>query len=275
MKQLTPQKKRKNKPLVLTIAGSDPSGGAGIQGDIKTIEANGAFALSVLTAVTAQNSIKMFKTFDLPLWIIDEQLKSLFQDFNISTIKTGMLSSLEIVNHLSAFFNELPVTHFVLDPVMMSKDGSPLLRPDAIETLKSKLIPLATVLTPNIPEAEQLIHKKINSVSEAEEAARLILNLGCQAVLIKGGHLPEAPGCDVLFDGKKITHFNSEFINTKNTHGTGCTYASAIATHLAKGKSLQQSVQAAKSYVTEAIRHSLHIGQGHGPTNHFYFLDTE
>ncbi len=184
-----------------------------------------------------------------------------------------MLSSKEIVRYLAAFLEKEAIPHLVVDPVMVSKDGSVLLNPDAITALKTELIPLSTLLTPNIPEAEQLIGEKIKTISEAEEAAYIISRLGCQAVLVKGGHLAESPGCDVLFDGKSITHFKGEFIDTAHTHGTGCTYSAAISTHLAKGKSLNNAVSDAKIYVTEAIRRGLGLGHGHGPMNHFYFLD--
>lgn len=262
----------KNIPLVLTVAGSDPSGGAGIQGDIKSIQANGAFALSILTAVTAQNSLKMSATFDLPLWMIDAQMESILSDFQISAVKTGMLSSKNIIEHIVSFLKKAEIPHLVVDPVMGSKDGSPLLKPSAMDTLKSALIPLASLLTPNIPEAEALTGQKISTITEACEAARIITGLGCRATLVKGGHLLESPGCDVLFDGETITFFKGEFIDTPNTHGTGCTYSSAIATHLAFGKPLKLAITDAKKYITEAIRHGLNIGQGHGPTNHFYFL---
>ncbi len=272
--QSTQHNESKAVPIVLTIAGSDPSGGAGIQGDIKSIEANGAFAMSVLTAITAQNSVRFSSAIDLPIWMIESQFTTLIQDFKLSGIKTGMLSSKRIVKSIAKLLKKNPIPNFVLDPVMQSKDGTHLLNPEAIEALKKELIPLSTLLTPNIPEAEQLIGKNIRTLSEVEEAAKTIFKLGCRAVLIKGGHLLQSPGSDILFDGEKIQHFKGEFIQTSNTHGTGCTYASAIAAHLARGETLETAISTAKHYVTEAIRYSISIGKGQGPTNHFYFLKT-
>lgn len=272
MKPPTHKHISKNIPLVLSIAGTDPSGGAGIQGDIKAIEANGAFALSVVTTVTAQNSLKFQTSYDLPLHIIEAQMQSLIEDFQISAVKTGMLSSKDIVSCVAALLKQASLPNLVIDPVMHSKDQSSLLQQDALEIFKKDLIPLSVLLTPNIPEAEVFIGEKIKTVSEAEAAARTIAKFGCRAVLIKGGHLLESPAHDILFDGKDITHFKGEFIDSPHTHGTGCTYASAIATHLALGKPLKEAITTAKHYITEAIRHGLNIGHGHGPTDPFYFL---
>jgi len=259
-------------PLVLSIAGADPSGGAGIQGDIKTIQANDAFALSVITAVTAQNSVKFQSSYNLPLRIIQEQLQNLLEDFQISAVKTGMLASKEIITSVAKILKKASVPNLVVDPVMRSKGQSVLLADKALDVLKKNLTPLATLLTPNIPEAEVLIGKKIRTVSEAEKAAREISKFGCRAVLIKGGHLHASPALDILFDGQELHYFQGDFIDTPHTHGTGCTYASAIATQLAHGKSLKDAVAEAKHYITEAIRYGLHIGHGRGPTDHFYFL---
>ncbi len=257
---------------VLTIAGSDSGGGAGIQADIKAIQANGAFALSVLTSVTAQNTKTVVTAFDLPLRVIEAQIRAVFDDFSLSAVKTGMLSSKGIVKRVAQLLKELGIQNLVVDPVMVSKSGYPLLKPEAITMMKTDLFPLAALVTPNIYEAELLTGIKIRTVAEAEEAARKIHPLGCGAVLVKGGHLLEERGCDLLFDGGETTFFRSDFIESQNTHGTGCTYSAAIAAHIASGKALKQAVQEAKRYVTEAIRHGLSIGHGHGPTDHFYFL---
>ena len=259
-------------PQVLTIAGSDSGGGAGIQADIKAIQANGAFAMSVLTSVTAQNTKAVTTAFDLPLRVIEAQFNAVFDDFDVAAVKTGMLSSKGIVKRVSLLLKQRPVRNLVVDPVMVSKSGYSLLKPDAVALVKSELIPLAVLVTPNIHEAELLAEMKIRTLCEAEEAARKIFTFGCRAVLIKGGHLPEQRGCDLLFDGEKTTVLRGEWIDTPHTHGTGCTYSAAIATHLARGKPIDQAVQSAKNYVTEAIRHALPIGHGHGPTDHFYFL---
>lgn len=263
---------RKSLPQVLTIAGSDSGGGAGVQADIKTIHANGAYALTVLTSVTAQNTAEVASSFDLPLRIIEAQVKAIFDDFDVAAVKTGMLSSKGIVKRISLLLRRLKIRNLVIDPVMISKSGYALLKPEAVESIKSDLIPQAALVTPNIHEAELLAGIKIRKITEAEEAAQRMMKLGCQAVLIKGGHLLEKPGCDLLYDGKETTLLEGEFIETSSTHGTGCTYASAIATHLALGLPLIEAVRVAKTYVTEAIRHGLSIGHGHGPTDHFYFL---
>jgi hydroxymethylpyrimidine/phosphomethylpyrimidine kinase len=257
---------------VLTIAGSDSGGGAGIQADIKAIQANGAFAMTVLTSITAQNTKEVTTAFDLPLRVIEAQLAAVFDDFDLSAVKTGMLSSKGIVKRVSLLLRQRPVRNLVVDPVMVSKSGYNLLKPDAVALVKSDLLPLAALVTPNIHEAELLSGMKIRNLSDAEEAARKIFAFGCRAVLVKGGHLLEERGCDLLFDGETASVFKGEFIDTPNTHGTGCTYSAAIAAHLARGKPLNRAVQSAKSYVTEAIRHGLPIGHGQGPTDHFYFL---
>lgn len=272
--------RRRSRPQVLTIAGSDSGGGAGIQADIKAIQANGAFAMSVLTSITAQNTKEVTAAFDLPLSIIEAQIDAVFDDFEVAAVKTGMLSSKEIVlkvasllhSFLSATGSQVP--HLVVDPVMISKSGYSLLKPEAVDAVKSDLLPLAALATPNIYEAELLSGMKIKTLREAEEAARRIHRLGCRAVLVKGGHLLEEQGCDLLYDGAAVTLYKGEFIDTPHTHGTGCTYSAAIATQLASGKPLREAVREAKNYVTEAIRHGLAIGHGHGPTDHFYFLPT-
>lgn len=261
------------KPLALTIAGSDSGGGAGIQADIKAMEANGVFAASVITAVTAQNTQAVTAAFDLPLDIIEAQLDAVADDFTFGAVKTGMLSSAAIIALVARKVREHGFAPLVVDPVMISKSGFALLKPDAVEALTRDLLPLAALVTPNVHEAERLATMEIRTLADAEAAARTIHGFGSQAVLVKGGHLDgEADAVDVLFDGTDIHRFRSERIDTPHTHGTGCTYASAIAAHLAHGTSPVQSVQTAKAYVTEAIRHGLAIGGGHGPTNHFYFL---
>lgn len=199
-------------------------------------------------------------------------MKAIFEDFEVSAIKTGMLSSKSIVKRVADLLKRVSIKHLVVDPVMISKSGYPLLKPDAISVLVSNLIPLATLLTPNIEEANQLAGTRIRTIGEAEAAAQKIAELGCPSVLIKGGHLEEKPGCDILFHQGKITLLKGRYLDTPHTHGTGCTYSAAIATHLAFGLSLVSAVKKAKHYITEAIHHPLEIGHGHGPTNHFYFL---
>jgi hydroxymethylpyrimidine/phosphomethylpyrimidine kinase len=257
---------------VLTIAGSDSGGGAGIQADIKAMSANGVFAMSAITAVTAQNTEEVTDVFELPLSIIAAQIDAVFDDFDVAAVKTGMLSSAEIVKVVAKLLKPQNVTNLVVDPVMIAKSGHRLLKPDAVEALMHELIPLALVVTPNIHEAQQLSGIEIKTLNDARRAAKVIHRLGCRHVLIKGGHLLEDRATDLLYDGRFFELFKSEFIDTPHTHGTGCTFASAIAAHLALGKPLTQAVTAAKAYLTEAIRHGLSIGHGKGPTNHFYFL---
>ncbi len=257
---------------VLTIAGSDSGGGAGIQADIKAMSANGVFAMSAITAVTAQNTEEVTDVFELPLSIIAAQIDAVFDDFDVAAVKTGMLSSAEIVKVVAKLLKPQNMTNLVVDPVMIAKSGHRLLKPDAVEALMHELIPLALVVTPNIHEAQQLSGIEIKTLNDARRAAKIIHRLGCRHVLIKGGHLLEDRATDLLYDGRFFELFKSEFIDTPHTHGTGCTFASAIAAHLALGKPLTQAVTAAKAYLTEAIRHGLSIGHGKGPTNHFYFL---
>jgi hydroxymethylpyrimidine/phosphomethylpyrimidine kinase len=257
---------------VLTIAGSDSGGGAGIQADLKAMAANGVYGLSVITSVTAQNTRGVKSAHDLPLPIIEAQLDAIFEDFEVAAVKTGMLASAQIVDLVSRKLRENRTANLVVDPVMIAKSGHPLLQQDAVDHLRTALIPLALVVTPNIHEAERLSGLSIKTLADARQAAKLIHKLGCRHVLIKGGHLLEEKGTDLLYDGRFFNLFKGEFIDSPHTHGTGCTYASAIAAQLAKGKALPEAVQTAKTYITEAIRHGLAIGHGRGPTSHFYFM---
>lgn len=258
---------------ILTIAGSDSGGGAGIQADLKSIHANGGFGMSVITSITAQNTREVTRAFDLPTDLIDAQIDAIFSDFDVAALKTGMLSSSEIVGTVAEKLREYSPRNIVIDPVMISKSQYPLLKPDAIERLKADLLPLATVITPNVYEAELLAECEIQTIDDAKTAAKVIQEYGCQGVLVKGGHLSGEQSIDVLYADGAFTLFEAERIETKNTHGTGCTYSAAIATHLGLGKDLVDAIQSAKDYITNAIRYSLDIGGGHGPTNHFYFLD--
>jgi len=257
---------------VLTIAGSDSGGGAGIQADLKAMAANGVHGMSVITSITAQNTKGVMAVHDLPPSVIEAQMDAIFQDFDVAAVKTGMLSSAEIVEAVSRKLKEQKVANLVVDPVMVAKSGHPLLQQDAVDHLKIALIPLALVITPNVHEAEVLSGLSIKSLADARLAAKAIHKLGCKHVLIKGGHLLSEKGTDLLYDGRFFNVYKGEFIDTPHTHGTGCTYASAIAAQLAKGKALTDAVRTAKEFITEAIRHHLTIGHGKGPTNPFYFL---
>ncbi len=257
---------------ILTIAGSDSGGGAGIQADIKAISANGGFAMSAITSVTAQNTVAVTNAFDLPIPLIEAQLDAVFTDFEVASVKTGMLSSSTIVETVAQKLSEYMPQAIVVDPVMISKSKFSLLKAEAINSLRHVLIPIATVITPNIYEAELLSEQEIRTADDAKAAAKTIANLGCQAVLVKGGHLDDEKATDVLYYNNDWSFFEANRIETKNTHGTGCTYSAAIATHLALGKELIEAIRDAKTYITNAIQHALDIGKGHGPTNHFYFL---
>jgi hydroxymethylpyrimidine/phosphomethylpyrimidine kinase len=262
------------KKPVLTIAGSDPSGGAGVQADLKALSANGVFGMSVLTSITAQNTCGVSSVFHLPSAIIEAQLDAIFSDISVKTIKTGMLATPDIIAIVSNKLATQTIDHLVVDPVMVAQGGHVLLEDEGIASLKSELCPQAFLITPNIYEAQVLSGMTINSIAEARAAAKIIHQLGCRHVLITGGHLQDQPGTDLLYDGRFFRMLKGEYIQTQHTHGTGCTLASAIAAHLAKGKSITNAVEAAKAYTTEAIRHSFPLGKGHGPTDHFYFLQS-
>lgn len=254
---------------VLTIAGSDCSGGAGIQADLKTMSAHGVFAMSVIVSVVAENTARVISIEDISPKVIADQMDAVFEDIVPDAVKVGMLSTPACMQAVAQKLRQYQPPHVVIDPVMYAKNGAPLMNPDAVGALIEHVLPLATVLTPNIPEAECIAKMKIESVDDMEQAARKIHQMGCQNVLVKGGHAV-GDALDVLFDGQSFFHFETARIDTKNTHGTGCTLSSAIASNLALGHSIQQAVKLAKDYVTEGIRHSLAIGKGCGPLNHFY-----
>nr|WP_300127848.1 bifunctional hydroxymethylpyrimidine kinase/phosphomethylpyrimidine kinase [uncultured Butyricicoccus sp.] len=259
---------------VLTIAGSDCSGGAGIQADLKTMSAHGVFAMSVIVSVVAENTARVISIEDISPKVIADQMDAVFEDIVPDAVKVGMLSTPACMQAVAQKLRQYQPPHVVIDPVMYAKNGAPLMNPDAVGALIEHVLPLATVLTPNIPEAECIAKMKIESVADMEQAARKIHQMGCQNVLVKGGHAV-GDALDVLFDGQSFFHFETARIDTKNTHGTGCTLSSAIASNLALGHSVQQAVKLAKDYVTEGIRHSLAIGKGCGPLNHFHAFFSE
>lgn len=260
------------KPVALTIAGSDSGGGAGIQADLKSMEANGVFGTSVLTAITAQNTEAVLDAQPVALNLISSQLDAVLSDFPVAAIKTGMLATVAIIervaDELVAHSTGVPL---VVDPVMISKSGYELLDPDAVATLRTRLLPQATVITPNLHEAGHLLKSTVRTEADMRDAARALHDMGPEAVLVKGGHLAATDDAvDILFDGTTFHAVRAPRIDTPHTHGTGCTYASAIAAHLAHGRPLPEAVQHAKAYVTGAIDAALPIGSGHGPTNHFF-----
>ena len=252
---------------VLTIAGSDCSGGAGIQADIKTMIMNGVYAMSVITALTAQNTTGVFGIQETPVEFVDQQMDCVFQDIFPDAVKIGMLSSPEIMHHVAAGLQKYEARHIVLDPVMVSTSGHRLMQKEAEETLQKELFPLAEVITPNLPEAEVLTGLKITDADSMELAAKAISNEFHISVLLKGGHRVEDAN-DLLYTDGKTQWLKGERIDNPNTHGTGCTLSSAIASNLAKGYDLTDSVVRAKSYLTDALRADLNLGKGSGPLDH-------
>ena len=253
----------------MTIAGSDSGGGAGIQADLKTFAALGVYGTSALTAITAQNTVGVTGVHEIPTEIIAAQIEAVLTDIGADAVKTGMLASSSIVEVVSRQLKTFRVTALVVDPVMVAKSGDSLLHQDAVEALRTLLVPLAAVVTPNVPEAEVLTGVKIVSDDDMRRAAESIVGMGCGSVVVKGGHR-DGPATDLFYDGDRFQEFTAPRIDTKNTHGTGCTFASAVAAGLAKGLPLLEAVAQAKEFVTGAIDSSFPIGRGHGPLNHFY-----
>ena len=258
----------------MTIAGSDSGGGAGIQADLKTFAAHGVYGTSALTAITSQNTRGVTDVLELPASLIESQIDAIISDIGADVVKTGMLSSSTVIEAVAAKARQHEMDALVVDPVMVAKGGDKLLQDDAVDALRSLLVPIAMVITPNIPEAETLLGVKIETLDEAKEAAQALVGMGARAAVVKGGHL-SGPPTDMLYDGEEFRAFTSRRIDTTSTHGTGCTFASAIASNLAKGLPLRQSVSLAKSYVSSAIRLAQPIGRGHGPLNHFHMLKDE
>lgn len=258
-------------PKALTIAGSDSGGCAGIQADIKTFAALGVHGMSVITSVTAQDTKRVHNTSDLPLDNIEEQIQAVVEDIGVDAVKTGMLSSAPIISLVAAKMDQYGIKRLVIDPVMVSAGGSRLIQEDAVEVLKKDLFPLALIVTPNLREAEILTGQRINDERGIREAAQQIFEFGPRSVIVKGGHFDDAThSTDYFFDGRDFTAFRGERVETPNTHGSGCTFASAIAGHLARDLELKEAVGEAKEYVTQAILNSFPLGGGHGPLGHFY-----
>ena len=255
----------------LTIAGSDSGGGAGIQADIKAFSANGVFGMSAITAITAQNTQEVRSVQYVDLAIIQDQIEAVFDDIQVDAVKIGMLGNAETTQVVANTLKKYSPVYIVVDPVMVSKGGHHLLEQSAVEALKQDLLPIASIITPNIPEAEVLIGNTVQTEEEMYKACEQIMQMGVKAVLLKGGHLSGPPN-DLFYDGIDFRWLKADRIDTKNTHGTGCTLSSAITANLAKGSTLFEAVTLAKRYITTAITHSLSLGSGHGPTNHFYDL---
>jgi len=251
---------------ILTIAGSDSGGGAGIQADLKAITLLGGYGMSVITALTAQNTVGVQGIHEIPGRFVEKQIDSVLSDIGADAIKTGMLANQEIIEAVSKKIKQYRVKQVVVDPVMISKSGASLLRKDAQESLIKKLIPLASVVTPNLMEASALTGLKVNSLEGMKKAAHLIYKLGVKHVVVKGGHL-KGMAVDLLYDGKHFSEMEGPRIESKNTHGTGCTFASAIATLLARGDTVDEAVRKAKTFIIMAIQSGFNLGKGTGPTN--------
>lgn len=256
---------------ILTIAGSDPGGGAGIQADIKTITVHGMYACSVITSLTAQNTTGVYGIDNVAPQFVSAQMDCVFSDIYPDAVKIGMTADEAILERIISGLKRYRPGNVVIDPVMISTSGRRLLSESALTLLKGELLPMGTLITPNLPEAQTLTGLPVRTQEDMEKAARLLFDAVGTAVLIKGGHLP-GDAEDILYDGRKTVRFSSPRIDNPNTHGTGCTLSSAIACRLAEGKSLTQSVKEAKDYLTGAIRAHLDLGKGSGPLNHMYAL---
>lgn len=255
-------------PKALTIAGSDSGGGAGIQADLKTFSAFRVFGMSVITAVTAQNSVGVQGVENLPPAFVAQQLRSVIEDFGTDAAKSGMLSTAGIIEAIAEVLAETPIAKLVVDPVMVAKSGDALLRADARQALITRMLPLALVVTPNLPEAAVLAGIPVTSREDMEEAARRIHALGPRFVLVKGGHL-KGDALDLLWNGREFTAFEAPRVDSPSTHGTGCTFSAAIAAGLSRGRPLPDAIGDAKAYVTRAIREGFKAGRGVGQLRHF------
>jgi hydroxymethylpyrimidine/phosphomethylpyrimidine kinase len=259
-------------PVALTIAGSDSGGGAGIQADLKTFAALGVHGTSAITAVTAQNTITVLEIHEIPARVIRAQIDAVVDDIGVQAAKTGMLANAEIIEAVSAAIRDHRIENLVVDPVMVAKGGARLLQSNAIAALSEYLLPLAAIVTPNIPEAEVLLGRRLTSLEDRRQAARDLVALGPRAAVVKGGHA-NGDATDVYWDGVELVELPGRRINTGNTHGSGCAFSAAIAAGLAKGESPLDAVRAAKAFITGAIEHSLEVGRGHGPVNPMFGME--
>jgi hydroxymethylpyrimidine/phosphomethylpyrimidine kinase len=257
-------------PVALTIAGSDSGGGAGIQADLKTFAALGVHGTSAITAITAQNTTGVTDILELPTALIREQIAAVVEDMGVQAAKTGMLASAEIIATVADSVERHQLRNLIVDPVMVAKGGARLLREDAVTALRKRLIPLATIITPNLPEAQVLLGREIRTTEERRQAARDLVAMGARAAVVKGGHADDAT--DFYFDGAQMVELRAERIETTNTHGSGCVFSAAIAAWLARGAEPQDAVRQAKIFITQAIVNSLEIGHGHGPVNPMFGL---
>lgn len=257
-------------PTALTIAGSDSGGGAGIQADLKTFAAHGVYGLSAITAVTAQNTQCVIEAFPLAPRLVSSQIDAVAADFTIGAVKTGMLANAGIIDAVADALVRWRLPNVVVDPVMIAKSGDALLERDAVARLRNRMIPLAAVLTPNVPEAESLADMPVGDADQARAAARRLHALGAAAVIIKGGHFEGPVLTNLLFDGVSFHELSTPRVESRHTHGTGCTFASALAALLAQGRDLLSATREATAYVAGAVEHGLPLGHGHGPLDHFW-----
>lgn len=253
-------------PVALTIAGSDSGGGAGIQADLKTFAALGVHGTSAITAVTAQNTVTVVEIHEVPVRVVRAQIDTVVKDIGVQAAKTGMLASAEIIEAVAAAIGEHRIRNLVVDPVMVAKGGARLLRSNAIASLYRYLLPLAAVVTPNIPEAEVLLGRALPTLEDRRQAARDLVALGPRAAVVKGGHA-DGDATDVYWDGREMVELPATRIETRNTHGSGCVFSAAITAGLAKGLAPLDAVREAKAFINGAIGHSLELGKGHGPVN--------
>lgn len=253
-------------PVALTIAGSDSGGGAGIQADLKTFAVLGVHGTSAVTAITAQNTVGVTRILELPASLIRDQIAAVVDDIGVQAAKTGMLSSPEIIEAVADAIGQMRIPNLVVDPVMVAKGGARLLRPDAVAALRERLVPLATVVTPNLPEAAVLLGRQVATLEERRQAARDLVAMGASAAVVKGGHA-EDDVTDVFFDGSRLVELEGERIDTANTHGSGCVFSAAITARLAHGAEPLEAVRAAKDFITKAVAAAIEIGHGHGPVN--------
>ncbi|HVS47321.1 MAG TPA: bifunctional hydroxymethylpyrimidine kinase/phosphomethylpyrimidine kinase [Candidatus Dormibacteraeota bacterium] len=254
-------------PVALTIAGSDSGGGAGIQADLKTFAAMGVHGTSAITAITAQNTLGVTEIMELPPGLVGAQIEAVMLDIGAQAAKTGMLSSAAIIEVVSNAIAHHEIRNLVVDPVMVAKGGARLLRDDAVDALCKRLLPLAAIVTPNLPEAEVLLGRPLRTLDDRRQAARDLVGLGARAAVVKGGHTDEQLAIDHYFDGTELVELQSPRIATANTHGSGCVFSAAIAAGLAKGSDPLAAVHQAKEFITGAIQQSLDVGRGHGPVN--------
>ncbi|WP_058305829.1 bifunctional hydroxymethylpyrimidine kinase/phosphomethylpyrimidine kinase [Gracilibacillus massiliensis] len=252
----------------LTIAGTDPSGGAGIQADLKVFQEREVYGMSVITSVVAQNTLGVQDVQHLSIDFIEKQLDAVLKDIPPQGIKTGMIATVDMMKLIASKLANTNIP-YVIDPVMVAKSGDSLMEEESRRVIRDVLIPLATVVTPNVPEAEILVDFNIKSQDDAKKAAKVIVeDLGAQSAVVKGGHL-QGEAIDVLYDGEEYYYFKDARFDTKHTHGTGCTFSAVITAELAKGKSIKEAVALGKAYITDAIQYSLQLGNGNGPTNHW------